>query len=98
MDKVSLSRMSAEDKVFFRRLLEILNLFHRQREALFQILRKLNAENWEPIYRIIQNEPDIVQSTDELFAAAYASIGDGKRDSETLEQFSKDPLAKWKPN
>lgn len=98
MDKVLEPRMSAADKAFFRQLLDILKLYNRQREALFQILQELKAENWEPIYRIIQNEPEIVQRTDERFAAAYASIGDGERDPETLEQFSKDPLAKWKPN
>jgi hypothetical protein len=61
-------------------------------------LHELKAENWEPVYRILQNEPEIVQKADELFAVVYASIEAGKRDSGTLGQFSKDPLVKWKPN
>jgi hypothetical protein len=55
-------------------------------------------KNWEPVYRVAQNEPEIVHKAEEVFGEIYASIESGKRDSGALGQFSKDPLKKWKPN
>jgi hypothetical protein len=90
-----ISKMSKEDKEFFRDMLDTLKLFYRQREALFQICES-QLKNWQPVYHVLQGEPEILRKADELFAVMYAGVASGKRDS--FAQLSKDPLAKWRPN
>ena len=92
-----MSHMSSEDKEFFSRLLDIIKRYHRQREALVQILREY-CENWEPIYHVLQDDTQIVGKANELFAEMYESIGLGRRDSETLSKFSKELPIKARPN
>jgi hypothetical protein len=59
-----MSNMSQADKKFFRQLLDILKRYHCQREALFQILHE-TTKNWEPVYRVLQGELEIVQKADQ---------------------------------
>jgi hypothetical protein len=92
-----MSRMSDDDKEFFRTLIDTLRVFWSQREALFQICDSQLTGDWKSVYRIAQSEPEIVHKGDELFAELYASIEAGERDVEPLKRLPKDDLGS-KPN
>lgn len=96
--KLLMSELSEDDKEFFKQMIDVLHLFYRQRAALFAILYEQAAENWEPVYRIMQNDPEITKEADKEFAFFYESIGRGERSSAALKQLSKDAVKKWKPN
>ena len=89
--------MSKEDKEFFREMLDAVKLLYCQREALFVICEH-ELKNWEPVWRVLQNDPEIIHKADQAFSEMYGSIDAGSRNSELLAKVSKDPLTKWKPN
>ena len=96
--KPMMSQLSEEDKDLFKKMIDVLHLFYRQKEALFAILYELRAENWEPVYRALQSEPSIAKRADEMFSFFYESIERGQRDLDSLAQLTKDDLKKWEPN
>jgi hypothetical protein len=51
-------------------------VFWCQRDALFEIC-KSQLNNWEPVWRVLQGEPERIRRADELFAELYASIEAG---------------------
>ena len=57
--------MSKEDKEFFRDMFDTIKLLYCycQREALFVICER-ELKNWEPVWRVLQNDPEIIHKAD----------------------------------
>jgi len=85
--------MSKEDKEFFRDMFDTIKLLYCQREALFVSCER-ELKNWEPVWRVLQNDPDIIHQADQAFSEMYESIDAGSRDSELLAKVSKDPTSR----